>query len=126
MRSKKSNRASVGRDGRGLLNLFRHSVPVATLLQLFVELSWLFAAGILVLHFHDGLTITRLNVIVPALMFALAMVILNGAFGLYRRSVKLSSSAYALRVVLALMIAVPVAYFSAELLPGGAVFQEKL
>jgi len=112
--------------GGGLLNLFRQSVSLGTLLQLTIELSWLFAAGIFVLQIHDGLTIARPNIIVPALMFALVMVILNGAFGLYRRSVRLSWGAYALRVVLALLIAVPVSYFGAELLPGGAVFQDKL
>ena len=109
-----------------MLNLFRQSVSLGTLLQLVVELSWLFAAGIFVLQIHDGLTIARPSIIVPALMFALVMVILNGAFGLYRRSVRLSWGAYALRVVLALLIAVPVSYFGAELLPGGAVFQDKL
>jgi sugar transferase (PEP-CTERM system associated) len=109
-----------------LLNLFRSRVSFGTLVQLAVELSWLFAAAIFVLQVHDGLTIARLNIVVPAFMFALVMVALNGVFGLYRRSTTLSWEGYALRVLLALLIAIPVSYFGAELLPGGAVFQENL
>jgi sugar transferase (PEP-CTERM system associated) len=59
-------------------------------------------------------------------MFALVMVALNGVFGLYRRGTPLSREAYALRVLLALLIAIPVSYFGAQWLPGGAVFQENL
>jgi sugar transferase (PEP-CTERM system associated) len=109
-----------------VLSLFRRSISVGTLLQLVLELSWVFVAGMLVLRFHDGMSFARLSVVVPALMFAIVMVMLNGAFGVYQRSVSLSQGAYALRVVVALSIAIPVAYFGAELLPGGDVFQEKL
>ena len=109
-----------------MLSLFRHSISVGTLLQLALELSWIFVAGMLVLCFHDGKTFLRLSVVVPALMFAFLMVVLNGAFGLYQQSVKLSKGAYALRVVLALWIAIPIAYLGAALLPGGDVFQENL
>jgi sugar transferase (PEP-CTERM system associated) len=109
-----------------VLNLFRHRVSLGTLVQLAVELSWLFAAAIFVLQIHDGLTIARLSVVVPAFMFALVMVALNGAFGLYRRGASLSWGGYSLRVVLALLIATPVSYLGAELLPGGVVFQENL
>src|SRR5450432_3772502 len=112
--------------GGCLLNLFRSRVSFGTLVQLAVELSWLFAAAIFVLQVHDGLTIARLNIVVPAFMFALVMVALNGVFGLYRRSTTLSWEGYALRVLLALLIAIPVSYFGAELLPGGAVFQANL
>jgi len=94
--------------------------------QLTVELSWLFAAAMFVLQIHDGLTVARLSVVVPAFMFALVMVTLNGAFGLYRRGVSLNWGGYALRAFLALAIATPVSYFGAELLPGGAVFQANL
>ena len=109
-----------------MLSLFRRSISVGTLLQLVLELSWVFVAGMLVLRFHDGMSFARLSIVVPALMFAIVMVMLNGAFGVYQRSVSLSQGAYALRVVVALLIAVPVAYLGAELLPGGDVFQEKL
>ena len=82
-----------------MLSLFRRSISVGTLLQLVLELSWVFVAGMLVLRFHDGMSFARLSVVVPALMFAIVMVMLNGAFGVYQRSVRLSEGAYALRVV---------------------------
>jgi len=109
-----------------LLNIIRNRVSLGTLVQLAVELSWLFAAAMFVLQIHDGLTVARLSVVVPAFMFALVMVTLNGAFGLYRRGVSLNWGGYALRAFLALAIATPVSYFGAELLPGGAVFQANL
>jgi sugar transferase (PEP-CTERM system associated) len=109
-----------------VLSLFRRSISVGTLLQLVLELSWVFVAAMLVLRFHDGMSFARLSIVVPALMFAIVMVMLNGAFGVYQRSVSLSEGAYALRAVVAVLIAIPVAYFGAELLPGGDVFREKL
>ena len=109
-----------------MLNIIRNRVSLGTLVQLAVELSWLFAAAMFVLQIHDGLTVARLSVVVPAFMFALVMVTLNGAFGLYRRGVSLNWGGYALRAFLALAIATPVSYFGAELLPGGAVFQANL
>jgi sugar transferase (PEP-CTERM system associated) len=109
-----------------LLSFFRQSLSIATVLQLTVETSWLFLAGVMVMRFQDGRSIPTLSVVAPALVFAVLMVVLNGAFGLYRRSDKLSSGAYALRVVLALAVAVMIAYASAEVLPGGEHLQEKI
>ena len=80
----------------------------------------------LVMRFEGGRSIPAHSVVVPALVFAVLMIVLNGVFGLYRRIDKLSSGAYALRVLLAMAIAVPAAYISAEILPGGERLQEKI
>ena len=109
-----------------MLSFFRQSLSIGTLLQLTVETSWLFLAGVMVMRFQDGHSIPTLGVVAPALVFAVLMVVLNGVFGLYRRSDKLSSGAYALRVFLALAVAVLIAYASAEVLPGGEHLQEKI
>lgn len=102
------------------MNALRQNVSGATLFQLGVELSWLFAAVVLILHL-DGIQVTtHTGVVMLAFLFAATMICLNGAFGLYRRGQSLSTGAYVLRVVLAPMIGVPLAFFAAQLLPATA------
>jgi len=101
----------------------RHSFPGAMLLQLGVELCWLVAAVLLALHFAASLAIPTLGVYSLALSFALLIVILNGAFGLYWHVENLSAGAYALRFVLAPAIGIPLAYLLADALPGGESFR---
>lgn len=101
-----------------MFHALRQNVSGATLFQLAAELSWLFAAIVLILHF-DGMQATaHADVVMLAFLFAATMICLNGAFGLYRRGQTLSTGAYLLRVVLAPMIGVPLAFFAAQLLPG--------
>ena len=108
-----------------MFNVLRQNVSGATLFQLGAELSWLFAAILLVLHL-DGLSFDRYSeVALLAFFFAATMVCLNGAFGLYRRSEILSTGGYFLRVILAPAIGIPLAYLGAQLLPGVAPPEEK-
>jgi sugar transferase (PEP-CTERM system associated) len=51
------------------------------------------------------------------------MVSLNFAFGLYRPGRKLPLAAHVGRIVLAMLIGAPIAYLSADLLPGGTPFR---
>jgi sugar transferase (PEP-CTERM system associated) len=60
-----------------------------------------------------------------ALLFAVVIICLNGAFGLYRRNQVLSTSGYFLRVFLAPVIGIPLAFLGAQLLPGAATFQDQ-
>jgi sugar transferase (PEP-CTERM system associated) len=62
----------------------------------------------------------------PAVAFAVVMVALSGAFGLYRRDNRLDLQAYVGRLVLATAIGAPIAYLTAEHLPGGSLFRETL
>jgi sugar transferase (PEP-CTERM system associated) len=96
------------------------------LAQLAVELLWLFAAGVAVLRLASQLANPAAAVVVPALVFALLMLSLNGAFGIYRRGEKVTTGAYVLRLLLAPAIGVPLAYLVANVLPGGREFQEHL
>jgi sugar transferase (PEP-CTERM system associated) len=104
-----------------MLSYFRHSVSGATLFQLAAETSWLFAAIMVVLELKDGYSsMERSDVGLLAFLFALTIICLNGAFGLYRRSQVLSRSAYLLRVLLAPAVGIPLAFLAAQLLPGAA------
>jgi sugar transferase (PEP-CTERM system associated) len=91
-------------------------------LQLWLELGWLVAAVVLAVRYHSALS--SLSVATPALVFALLMVGLNAAFGLYRRDHRLNFSEYAVRQSAALVIGLPAAYGLSHMLPGGTVFQQ--
>lgn len=90
--------------------------------QLWIELGWLVAAVVLAVRYHSELT--SLSVFTPALVFALMMVALNAAFGLYRRDRRLNFGEYAVRQSVALVIGLPTTYALSHMLPGGTVFQQ--
>jgi sugar transferase (PEP-CTERM system associated) len=100
---------------------FRRNLPAATLFQLVAEMSWLFAAFLLAVQFRGHSSEEGGAVTLIALLFAVAIICLNGAFGLYRRAYSLSRGAYLLRVVLAPAIGVPLAIVAARLLPGNGI-----
>lgn len=106
-----------------MFNLLRQSISAATLFQLVAEICWLFLAVLLVLRL-DGVVMPRDQEIVLALIFAVSITCLNGAFGLYRRAHDLSASSYFLRVLLAPAIGIPLAYLIAQLVPLGVPVYE--
>jgi sugar transferase (PEP-CTERM system associated) len=97
--------------------LFKQNVSRATLVQLVAELSWLYAAFVTALHFA-GESSDSEGIGVVALLFAAAIICLNGAFGLYRRTYSLSAGAYLLRAVLAPLIGILLAFVAARFIPG--------
>jgi len=100
-------------------------IPGATLFQLSAEGLWLFLAVMLALRL-DGHQDPLGRAAIPAFAFAVLIVALNGAFGLYRRDAKIPFGAQVMRVFLALLIGVPVAYLLARVLPGGDEFKNTL
>ena len=106
--------------------IFRQGIGAATLLQLVADLSWLFVAGILVIRFNERFAIPVDSIVFPALLFAVVIVVLNIAFGMYRRADKLTSSTYLVRTLLVPAIGVPLAYVIAETLPTGRLLQDNL
>jgi len=106
--------------------LFRQGITSATLLQLVADLSWLFLAGIFAIRFNERLVIPMQSVAAPALVFAVVIVLLNIAFGMYRRADKLTSSTYLVRIVLVPAIGVPLAWLIADVLPTGRLLQNNL
>jgi sugar transferase (PEP-CTERM system associated) len=109
-----------------MFSSLRQNFSAATLAQLSVELLWLFAAGSMVLDMSSQLSWTARGVVVPVLVFALLILLLNGAFGIYRRGEKVTSSGYLVRLLLAPAIGAALAYLVANVLPGGREFQEHL
>jgi sugar transferase (PEP-CTERM system associated) len=103
-------------------SLLRQHGGGAALLQLGLDLGWLVAAVVLAVRYNSALS--SLNVVAPALVFAVLMVGLNAAFGLYRRDRPLPFGEYVLRQASALVIGLPIAYVSSHILPGGLVFQQ--
>jgi sugar transferase (PEP-CTERM system associated) len=101
-----------------LFSVLRQNVSSATLFQLGAELSWLFATIVLVLHLGGRAHGEPSDIALLAFFFAAIIVCLNGAFGVYRRTQRLSTGAYFVRVVLAPAIGIPLAFFGAQLLPG--------
>jgi len=109
-----------------MISLLRQNMSAATLLQVAVELSWLFIAGMVVIYVEAGGSKPLSTTAAPAFVFAALMLSLNGAFGIYRRQERISVASYVLRLLLAPAIGVPLAYLIAEALPGGFLFQDHL
>src|SRR5947209_10766861 len=118
-RSKRSNTKRMN-------SIFRQGVSAATLFQLVADLSWLFLAGVLVIRFNEQLAIPIKSVAAPALVFAVIIVVLNLAFGMYQRADKLTSSTYLVRILLVPAIGVPLAYVIAEIMPSGKLLQDNV
>ena len=95
-------------------------------LQLAVEVVCLFGVAVLAFRLQNHLPSPLHVLAMPALVFALLIVLLNVSFGLYRRPEKLTSSSYLVRVLLAPAIGVPLASIVLEYLPGARPLQENL
>jgi sugar transferase (PEP-CTERM system associated) len=108
-----------------LFNVFRQNVSAAILFQLGAELSWLFAAILLVLRLDEIQGDAHSEAALLAFLFAATMVCLNGAFGVYRRSQALSLGGYVVRVILAPAIGIPLAYVVAQTIPGVALPEQR-
>ena len=106
-----------------MVNVFRHSVAAALVLQLAAELGCLFGVVVLAIGFerHGG---GFPSLAIPALVFALLILLLNVTFGLYRRPEKLTSTSYIARVLLAPAIGVPLASLIVDYLPGARPLQD--
>jgi sugar transferase (PEP-CTERM system associated) len=109
-----------------MFSALRQNFSAAMLAQLAVELLWLILAGMAVMHVASQMPSPARVLVVPSLVFAITIMTLNGAFGIYRRGEHVSPSAYALRLLLAPAIGVPAAYIVANVLPGGDILQEQM
>src|ERR1700676_880556 len=126
--SDRDNRCERHRDaGRSEVpasGLLRHHSGGATILQFWLELGWLIVAVVLAVRYYsDHGAFPSLEFVAPALVFALLMVCLNAAFGLYRRDRRLPFGEYMLRGSAALGIGLPIPYFASLAPPGGEVPQ---
>lgn len=103
-----------------MLRLFNHWFPSNTILHVVLDTSLLFLSVVFVaLWIYRG-EAPGFEVIVPsALLFALTMVGLNSALGLYRRNCRRTHAQTMARVFTSWLLALPVAYGIFEGLPWG-------
>ncbi len=109
-----------------MINILRQNISAATLVQLGADVLCLVAAVFLAARMHGINDSSVYSVAVPALAFALLIVSVNGALGLYRRDRKLLFAAHVGWIFFALLLGVPAAFMLAALLPNGEVFQQML
>jgi sugar transferase (PEP-CTERM system associated) len=112
---------------RFMVSLFRHYVSVATIVQLAIEgclffLAVLFAVGLQ----RNGMTASAESFAVPAIVFAVVMVCVNTAFGLYRRDHPLEFTALVARATAAFGVGFGVAYVLFVFFPQGVILQDAL
>jgi len=110
-----------------MVNLFRHNIPAATLLQLLIEAGLFFLAVFVAVKLHrHAATLTEPAVLAPAALFAGLMVCVNGAFGLYRRDQQLDFVNFVARAIVALFVGFVVSYVTFGAFPYGNIFQDAL
>ena len=109
-----------------MTGFFQRNLAVATIFQLFADASWLVLAVVLALNYTGTFPNSQHSALVPACAFATLVVVLNGAFGLYRRDTRLAFRENVARTFLAMLIVAPIAYLAARLLPEGQRLQDVL
>jgi len=107
-------------------NLLRQHVSAATLLQIGADLVWLVAAVGIALYVERRPVRAFDDLVTPALLFALLIVSINGALGVYRSDRKLPLWLHARWLLAASAVAVPAAYVASLALPGGEAFRDIL
>src|SRR5512134_54678 len=94
-----------------MVTLFRHHFHLTTLFQAILEACLFFGLvyfSVSVLP-HGSLSPAP-SAVLPALVFAVAMLCVSSAFGLYRHDQPLGVTAVAPRFLVSLLIALPIAY----------------
>ena len=107
--------------------MFRHHFPVATAAQLLAEAGLFFAALIVAVAVTGNRGfVSPFSAILPAFAFALVLLLVNGALGLYRRDRLVGGGAVLASGFLALILGVTVAYLLFFFLPDGYVAQDSI
>ncbi len=107
--------------------VFRHYFPSHTLQQIVFDAFLLFMAVMLAVFLQLQSEAVQWRLVVPsALLFALTMVMLNSAMGLYRPIVHSSHRDAFVRVLLSILVSVPVAYGIFGLLPWAGFTSEAM
>ena len=110
-----------------MVKVFRHHVPVGSVVQIMAEGLLFFGSVLLAVFIQlSPYGIDAANVLVPAAIFAALMTGLNSAFGLYRREMATTFAQTVGRIVIALAAGLPVAYFLFAVLPNGSSLQPVL
>jgi sugar transferase (PEP-CTERM system associated) len=110
-----------------MFTVFRHHVPVGTVLQLAADAALFFGAVLLAVFVQFtpyGADVS--DSLVPAAVFALLMTGLSSVFGLYRRDLATTLPQTAYRALFALLLGLPLAYLILAALPNGAAVRSVL
>lgn len=103
-----------------MVRVFRHHVPVGSLLQILAEGALFFGAVLLAVFIQlspYGFQVG--TVLEAAAVFAVLMTALNTAFGLYRREIPPTFARNVGHTLLALLVGLPIVYAVLALLPNG-------
>ena len=110
-----------------MLKLFNHYVPSNTVLQVVIDAMLLFVAVIVAFVLQSKVNGALIATVVPsALAFAVTMMILNGALGLYRAGFGGGFRESLMRVVMSIALSIPVAYGIFQVLPWGEFAHEAM
>jgi len=101
-----------------MLKLFNHYVPSRTIVQLIFDAMLLFVAVVIAFGLHAQVDVTLIISVIPsAFAFAVAMMVLNGALGLYGVGFGAGLRQTLMRVAMSIALSVPVAYGIFRVLP---------
>jgi sugar transferase (PEP-CTERM system associated) len=106
--------------------LFRHQLPIVTLLRLVLETCFFFMAIIIGVMLSGREASLPYGMLPAAMLFAGVMVATINVFGLYRRDSGARRVGVAARMVLALLVGVPAAYVAFYFVPETRTYQESL
>ncbi len=110
-----------------MVRLFNHWFPTNTVLQVVFDAFLLFGSAVVALLWLAQGDLPRVDLLwPPALLFAVAMVAVNAALGLYQRRTRRSVGQTTARVLLSLTLTLPVAYVAFKLGPLEGVPHEAL
>lgn len=103
-----------------MVRVFRHHIPVGTIIQLLADAGIFLGSVLLGVYVQLApYGASALTVFEAGIVFALLMLALNSAFGLYRRDEAVTFAVIVGRLLLALALGSPLAYLLFYLMPGG-------
>jgi len=103
-----------------MVRVFRHHIPVGTIVQLFTDAGIFLGSMLLAAYVQLApYGASALAVWEASVVFALLMLAINSAFGLYRRDEAATFAAVVGRLLLALAVGSPLAYLLFHALPAG-------
>ncbi|MEO8977029.1 MAG: sugar transferase, partial [Casimicrobiaceae bacterium] len=110
-----------------MVRLFNHWFPSNTILQIAFDAILLFITFMLAAIWINRGNLADIDLMMPvAILFAVAMVLLNSVIGLYQRDPYRTGAQTAARILLALIASLPVAYGVFQVLPWGETHQDEL
>jgi sugar transferase (PEP-CTERM system associated) len=108
-----------------MVRVFRHHIPVGTLVQMSADAIVFFGALLLAVSVQQGPYGASLaDAVYPALVFAGVTLSLNATFGMYRRDEAATFGTSLGRLLIAVALGAPIAYVAFGVLPHGRQAQD--